>query len=200
MNSNSIKVFVALDIPLCNDHQQLIMFSQIQQTIQNAIPSFKSYSLLHSTIAFVGYVGQENILMVKAACREAVHNFIQSKNSHGIAGLSIADGAAIYGKNAIAMEIQGNAQDLEHLIMHIHQGLRKYQVQFEDRFSHVPLHITLGRINSKEIDDSLKNFLLNIPCPEGACSRLKQTFTIKTMTLYQSLPGSEYNPLEIYEV
>lgn len=202
MNVNdNIKVFIALDIPIRDDNEQIIHFDRIQQQIQQLLPAYKPYTKFHSTIAFIGLLSAEQIAIIKRASKEVAHLFRESKKMTGIGGITIADEIAPYGKNAIGLRIIGNDTAFKRLIDLLGTHLTVSGISFDDRNQHLPLHITLGRFYDKNIDkNKITDLLAQIPSPKRAQAAHQHTFTIKTMTLYQSLPGSEYNPLETYEI
>lgn len=201
MNKQRLKVFIAFNIPTHNSAGHTIHFDNVQQQIQQLIPSFRPYAAFHSTIAFVGYTSFEQLTNLKQMCTQAINNFKKIKNDPGITGLSISDGVVLYGKNAIGLNIIGNEAVLKTFLHLLHDHLVATGILLDDKNQHLPLHITLGRYNTQDFDKNrITDALVQISSPEGAQAALDQTFTIKTMTLYESLPGSKYNSLEIYHM
>ena len=198
-----IRLFIALDLPEVNEQEETIGYADVQLLLKNAFPDFRPTSKVHVTLVFIGSVVQSTVSVVKEAIASAVHEFIETENeglANGISGLMVEPGAEILGKNAVAFKIADNQMILR-LILYLHTALKQAGIDF-DVPSHEQLaHVTIGRMPMDTVDEvQLQRILRQLQAPLGARANAQEAFTAHTITLYQSLPGSNYIPLQTYPV
>jgi 2'-5' RNA ligase len=198
-----IRLFIALDLPEVNDQGEPIGYADVQLLLKNAFPNFRPTSKVHVTLVFIGSVAQSSVSGVKDAVATAVHEFIDTQNeglANGISGLMVEPGGQILGKNAVAFKVADNQMVLR-LILYLQTALKEAGIDF-DIPSHEQLaHVTIGRIPMDTVDEiQLQRILQQLQAPLGARANAQEAFTASTITLYQSLPGSNYIPLQTYAV
>lgn len=104
------------------------------------------------------------------------------------------------GKNAVALQLIDNYQ-LNALANVLLKTLQESHIQHDERHAAPNMHVTIGRIpieKKKQIE--VTRFLAQLPAPVGSSEQLNQTFTAHAITLYQSLPNSEYISLARYSI
>ena len=195
------RLFIALDLPEVNDTNTPIQFANMQLLIDQAIPNFRPSQKFHATLVFIGEVAETLIPTIKAVLERSVSAFINEQKdglANGIHGLMIMQGAHLMGKNAIAMKLNEEYL-LMTLVQELHKILHEQKIRHSDQ--EINLHVTLGRIPEENKNNiEIKKFLELLPAPMGARAQLEETFTAHTITLYQSLPNSEYIPLVRYKI
>jgi len=197
-----MRLFIAVDLPEVNDNNEPIQFANMQLLIDQAIPDFRPTKTFHTTLVFIGSVSDSLVPKIKTAIERAVNAFINDQKNglaNGIGGIMMQQGASLMGKNAIAMKLSDN-YELAVLALELRKYFNEYQLP-HDRHEEINLHVTLGRIapeNKNAIE--IRRFLELLPAPIGARAQLQETFTAHTITLYQSLQGSEYIPLARYKI
>ena len=199
-----MRLFIALDLPAVNDQNEPIQFVNTQLLIGQAIPDFRLVKSFHVTLIFIGEVAESVVPTIKIALERAVQEFIAEKKrglANGIGGFMIMPGAAIMGKNAVAMKLIESPL-LNILIEQLRKTLKENRICFDERYSiSASAHVTLGRVPieyKKQIE--IKRFLELLPAPIGSRAALQETFTAHTITLYESLPQSEYRAIETYKI
>lgn len=203
MEKKQIRLFVALDIPGVNDDNEPIQFANTQLLLCQAIEDFKPVSRFHITVLFIGSVLEEDTAQIKSVLARTVKQFLVEYKqgiANGISGFMLEPGASLMGKNAVVMKLVDNYLVIE-LASLLSKAFKQHDLPFDERASNPILHITLGRVSSqrkKEAD--IKRFLELLPAPIGGRAQLKETFSAPTLTLYQSLPNSEYIPLVQYKI
>lgn len=203
MNEQKVKLFIALDLPLLNDAGLPIQYEDVQVVIQNTFVNFRPLSPLHITLLFLGPTLEADVPRITKALQEAVERYISQETQGdlaGITGLMIASGAHMMGKNAITMTVLDN-QSLIRLVLYIQTSLKENNIPFEALHHENIGHITIGRIPKDTLDElQLKRVLDQLEAPLGARATAHESFTAHTITLYQSLPGSNYTPLQAYQI
>jgi 2'-5' RNA ligase len=198
-----IRLFVALDLPLVNDQNGPIQFTNSQLLIGQAIADFRPVKSYHVTLVFIGLVNQSLIAQIKIALERAIAQFVNEQKqglTNGIGQLMIKPGASIMGKNAVALSLVDNYL-IEALIDTILRTFQQYQIPHAARHEALSLHVTIGRVPidaKKQVDT--KRFLDLLPAPVGGRAQLNETFTATTISLYESHPNSEYVPLAVFKI
>jgi|GEM_PF-6779902 2'-5' RNA ligase len=196
-------LFIALDIPGVNDQNEPIQFANSQLLISQAVPGFRPVTKLHATILFLGSLNDEQTGQVKIALKRATQEFINQHKrglTNGIAGFMIYPGVAVMGKNAVALKLVDNAL-VNELLSTVLRVFKEYGINPEGPHENFDLHVTIGRIPpTLKSDYETQRFLEQLPAPIGGRAQLKETFTVSTLSLYKSLPGSEYTVIESYKI
>ncbi len=198
-----IRLFIALDLPLVNDQNEPIQFANSQLLIGQAVADFRPVKSFHVTLLFIGSVNQSLLPAIKIATERAVVQFVNEQKqglSNGIGQLMLKPGAAIMGKNAIAISLVDNYL-IEALIDTLFAVFQQYQIPHAARHEILSLHVTIGRVPvdaKKQVET--KRFLDLLPSPIGGRAQLNETFTATTITLYESHPNSEYVPLAVFNI
>lgn len=202
-SEQKIRLFVALDLPEVNDAHEPIGYSDVQLYLKNTFPDFRPTPKVHITIAFIGAVVQSAVASIKSAITVAIQEFLIKEKegvANGISGLMIAPGAHILGKNAIALRLIENHQLLR-LSLYVQAALTDAGIAFDATKHEQLAHLTLGRIPLDAVDPILlERILSQLQAPLGARAQAQESFTAQAVTLYQSLPGSTYIPLQSYRV
>ena len=197
-----IRLFIALDVPEINDNNEPIQFTNMQLLIDQAIPGFRPSKTFHTTLVFIGPVQDTMIPTIKIAVERAISVFVNEQKrgiANGLPGLMIKQGARVMGKNAIAMALTDNYL-LTTLVAALHKSLEEYHVLHEKQNEPKDFHITLGRIAHDHNHNDIERFLEMLPAPIGSREQLQETFSAPTVTLYESLPHSEYISLARYKI
>ncbi len=198
-----IRLFIALDLPLVNDQNEPIQFANAQLLISQAVANFRPVKNFHVTLVFIGSVNESLVPAIKIAIERAVAQFSNEQKQgliNGIGQLMLKPGAAIMGKNAVALSLIDNYL-IESLIATLLTVFQQYQIPHAERHEGLNLHVTIGRVPidvKKQIDT--KRFLDLLPAPIGGRAQLNETFTASTITLYESHPNSEYTPLATFKI
>lgn len=198
-----IRLFIALDLPLVNDQNEPIQFVNSQLLIIQAVADFRPVKNFHVTLVFIGSVNESLVPAIKIAIERAVAQFSNEQKQgliNGIGQLMLKPGAAIMGKNAVALSLIDNYL-IESLIATLLTVFQQYQIPHAERHEGLNLHVTIGRVPidvKKQIDT--KRFLDLLPAPIGGRAQLNETFTASTITLYESHPNSEYTPLATFKI
>lgn len=203
IEKEKVRLFIALDLPTVNDQNEPIQFANSQLLIGQALSDFRPVKSFHVTLVFIGSVNGSLVPAIKIAVERAVAQFINEQKqglTNGIGQLMIKPGAAIMGKNAIALSLVDNYL-IESLIATLFQVFQEYQIPHAARHETLNLHVTIGRvpIDVKKQAET-KRFLDLLPSPIGGRAQLSETFTSSTITLYESHPNSEYVPLAVFKI
>jgi len=202
-SEQKIRLFIALDLPDLNDQGEPIGYTQVQLYLKNTFANFRPTAKVHVTLVFIGSVALSAVFVVKKAISNAVHAYIETENeglANGISGLLIEPGAQVLGKSAVAFKVADNQMVLR-LILYLQTALKQAGVEFDAPAHEQLAHVTIGRLPLDTVDPmQLQRILQQLQAPLGARANAQETFTVKTITLYQSLPGSNYVPLQTYSV
>ncbi len=201
MQNEKVRLFIALDLPTINDQNRPIQFANTQLLISQAIEDFRPVNHFHLTLLFIGSVPLEQVPKIKDIIHQAIKQFIDEYKeglSNGIGGFMMMPGAAIMGKNAVAMKLVDNYL-VSALIALLVTSFEENDLMHDKHAGESLLNVTLGRVGqeSKKQED-IKRFLELLPAPIGGRAQLKETFTAQSVTLYKSMPNSEYIPLATY--
>lgn len=198
-----VRLFIALDLPTVNDQNEPIQFANSQLLIGHALSDFRPVKSFHVTLVFIGSVNESLVPAIKIAIERAVAQFINEQKqglTNGIGQLMIKPGAAIMGKNAIALSLVDNYL-IESLITSLLTIFQEYQIPHAAPHEALNLHVTIGRVPvdvKKQVET--KRFLELLPAPIGGRAQLNETFTASTITLYESRPNSAYVPLAVFKI
>jgi 2'-5' RNA ligase len=198
-----MKLFVALDLPEVNDQGSPIQYENVQLLIKNSFPDFRPAPSLHVTLVFIGTVSSESLPVIEGAVDDAMRQFVAIEKrglSSGISGLMIEPGASVMGKNAVAMKLVDN-QLLIRLVLYVQKALKLNKILFDETHKDIIAHVTLGRIAPEKINElQLHRLLKQLQAPIGSRQQSKESFTARTITLFQSMPASQYSPIRHYEI
>lgn len=188
-----MRLFIALDIPDTNEQNEPNQLSNIQLFLSQSLTHFKPTRRLHITLLFLGEFPDAQLPFIQTILEESVNKFIGDYKhglANGITGLIIKPDLLIMGKNAVALQVSHNIL-LDHLLSLLLQNLKPYTSSIRIN-NERNLHITLGRIPlNNEEHFVIEQIIKKIQIPQNIYTPV-QTVCVKTITLYQSLPGSEY--------
>ena len=154
-----IRLFIALDLPLVNDQNEPIQFANAQLLISQAVANFRPVKNFHVTLVFIGSVNESLVPAIKIAIERAVAQFSNEQKQgliNGIGQLMLKPGAAIMGKNAVALSLIDNYL-IESLIATLLTVFQQYQIPHAEGMKGSTCMLLLEEFQSMLKNRSIQN-------------------------------------------